>query len=57
MYYVCPDCGKKFKYALDMIPEFGDAFGRCPVCKTQGTYLFDGARPKDDADYEEVEEE
>ena len=27
MYYRCPQCGKKFKYAIDLIPEFGDASG------------------------------
>ncbi|MDC7301078.1 MULTISPECIES: excinuclease ATPase subunit [Agathobacter] len=56
MYYICPNCGKKFKYALDMIPEFGDDYGKCPVCGTMGTYEKDGARTKDDADYEEVDE-
>ena len=56
MYYVCPKCSKKFKYALDMIPEFGDDYGRCPACGEMGTYIKDGARTKDDADYEEVED-
>ena len=23
-YYHCPDCGKKFKYAVEDIPDFGD---------------------------------
>ena len=56
MYYRCPDCGKKFKYAVDMIPVFGDAFGRCPDCGAMGTFLMDGARTPDDADYFEVED-
>lgn len=55
MYYRCPQCGKKFKYAIDLIPEFGDAFGLCPECETPGEYVKDGARAKDDAEYEEVE--
>ena len=55
MYYHCPSCGLKFKYALDLIPEFGDDFGRCPECGTMGTYEKDGARTLDDADYTEVE--
>ena len=56
MYYRCPDCGKKFKYAVDMIPVFGDAFGSCPDCGAMGTFLMDGARTLDDADYFEVED-
>jgi uncharacterized C2H2 Zn-finger protein len=55
MYYRCPQCGKKFKYAIDLIPEFGDAFGLCPECEKPGEYVKDGARTKDDAEYEEVE--
>lgn len=55
-YYQCPDCGKKFKYAQDLIPEFGDAFGKCPDCGTMGTYVKDGSRGTDDAEYYEVEE-
>ena len=55
MYYHCPKCGRKFKYAIDLIPEFGDDFGHCPVCDEPGIYEKDGARTLDDADYEEVE--
>lgn len=55
MYYKCPDCGKKFKYAIDLIPEFGDEFGCCPDCGTMGTYIKEGAITKDDLEYEEVE--
>ncbi|MBQ1395952.1 MAG: excinuclease ATPase subunit [Eubacterium sp.] len=55
MYYHCPKCGKKFKYAIDMIPEFADDFGACPVCGEKGVYERDGARTLDDMDYEEVE--
>ena len=56
MYYHCPDCGKKFKYAQDYIPVFGDAFGRCPDCGAMGVFEKDGARTVDDLDYYEVEE-
>lgn len=55
MYYKCPECGKQFKYAIDLIPEFGDEFGCCPDCGTAGTYIKEGARTKDDLEYEEVE--
>ena len=57
LYYHCPDCGKKFKYASDMIPVFADTFGYCPVCKKEGVFEKDGARTPDDMDYVEVEEE
>ena len=52
MYYCCPKCGKKFKYATDLIPEFGDDFGKCPDC---GTIEKEGARTPDDLLYTEVE--
>ncbi len=55
MYYRCPQCGKKFKYAIDLIPEFGDAFGTCPDCHAGGVLEGEGARTKDDDAYEEVE--
>jgi len=55
MYYRCPKCGKKFKYALDVLPEFGDDFGHCPDCGTMGVYEKEGARTPDDLDYFEVE--
>lgn len=55
MYYKCPFCGKKFKYALDLLSEFGDDFGKCPECGHMGSYEYDGPRRKDDADYFEVE--
>ncbi len=54
-YYRCPVCGTKFKYAVDLIPEFGPRFGLCPNCGAPGDYLFDGARTPDDLEYEEVE--
>ncbi len=55
MYYNCANCNKKFKYAIDLIPEFGDDFGKCPICRKMGTYEKDGARTIDDQNYEEVE--
>lgn len=55
MYYHCPKCGKRFKYAIDMIPEFGQDFGQCPVCGMKGIFEKDGARIPDDSLYEEVE--
>lgn len=56
MYYHCPECGKKFKYALDMLSVFGADFGRCPECGAEGVFEKDGARTPDDGDYFEVEE-
>lgn len=54
-YYHCPDCGKKFKYAVEDIPDFGDRFGSCPDCGTAGVYEQDGPRIPQDLDYFEVE--
>lgn len=56
MYYHCAECGLKFKYALDLIPAFGESYGRCPQCGTAGIYEKDGAVTPDDRDYLEVEE-
>ena len=55
MYYRCPDCGKKFKYATDMIPVFGDRFGCCPDCAVPGVLEQEGARTVDDLQYEEID--
>ena len=55
MYYHCPCCNKKFEYALDLITEFGEDFGKCPDCGIMGIYEYDGPRRKDDNDYVEVE--
>ena len=54
-YYHCPDCGKKFKYAVEDIPDFGDSFGTCPDCGKMGEYEQDGPRIPQDLDYFEVE--
>lgn len=56
MYYHCPQCGRKFKYAVDMIPVFQDTFGFCTVCNKAGVFEKDGARTPDDMDYIEVDE-
>ena len=56
MYYHCDQCGKKFKYEISLIPDFGADFGKCPACHIMGTYEKDGARFPDDADYEEIDE-
>lgn len=55
MYYQCPDCGKKFRYALDLLNEMGDRYGRCPVCGTEGTFIKEGPVSRDSTEYEEVE--
>lgn len=54
-YYHCPKCNKKFSYESGRMTEFGDEFGKCPVCGEMGVYERDGARTKDDKDYEEVD--
>lgn len=56
MYYHCEECQKKFKYAVDMIPVFGDQFGFCPDCNKEGAFEQDGARIPNDAEYIEIEE-
>lgn len=56
LYYHCPECGKKFKYAADMISYFGATFGQCDVCNVDGVYEKEGARTPDDMDYIEIED-
>ena len=55
-YYHCPSCGRKFKYATDLIPDFGARFGLCPRCGVEGVLEKEGARTPDDLEYEEIEE-
>lgn len=57
MYYRCDNCGKKFKYELDLMVAFGQRFGCCPKCGTMGTFEKDGPRLADDNIYEEVEDD
>lgn len=54
-YYNCEVCGKKYKYAADLIPVIGERFGECPVCGCARTPEKDGARTPDDLEYEEIE--
>lgn len=55
-YYHCPVCGKKFKCAVDLIPELGARFGLCPDCGAAGVLEKEGARTPDDLEYQEIEE-
>ena len=55
-YYRCPDCGRKFKYATDLIAELGLRFGLCPGCGAEGVLEKEGARTPDDLEYEEIDE-
>lgn len=54
MCYDC-QCGKKYKYAIDMIAEFGEDFGKCPVCGAQGKLVGEGPVLAKYKDYEEVD--
>lgn len=54
-YYECERCGKKYKYAIDMISEYKEEFGKCPECGNKGKLVKEGARTLDDLEYEEVE--
>ena len=55
MCYECPDCGKKFKNDISLIASLGDDFGRCPVCKTEGVLVKEGAVTGDPLEYEEID--
>ena len=55
IYYCCPECGMKYKYELDKLAAFGDTFGQCPHCGTDGTYEKEGPRLVDDKEYSEVD--
>lgn len=55
MYYHCPECGKKYKYELDLLTFYGDKFGFCPDCDLMGIYEKEGPRLIDDDEYQEVE--
>ncbi len=54
-YYRCAVCGKQYKYAIDLIAELGERFGRCPNCGTEGVPEKEGARTPDDLEYEEID--
>lgn len=53
--YTCAGCRKKFKYAIDMIAELGDDFGKCPVCGMYGIPESKIAVVSGDPTYEEVD--
>lgn len=55
MYYECPDCGKKYKYELDLMTSLGEHFGRCPLCGAEGTFVKEAPRTAGDEDYEEID--
>lgn len=57
MYYACPKCGKKFKYAIDLLDVAGEQFGQCPNCKLEGTFIKEGPNTPDSLEYEEVDEQ
>jgi len=54
-YYLCPTCGKKYKYDADLIGTLGPRFGVCPVCGGESAPVKDGPRGADDPEYEETE--
>lgn len=52
MFYVCPECGTRFKYTLENISE--DYFGKCINCGAEGTLVAESRdMPKDAEDYED----
>ena len=55
MCYTCKKCGKKYKYAIDLIADFGADFGKCPVCGADGDLTYEGAVSPETSEYEEVE--
>lgn len=54
MCYICPKCGKKFKYELGRMQEFGPEYGLCPKCQIQGKFDHDGPKRAEDNEFEEV---
>lgn len=55
MCYVCNKCGKKYRYAVDLIAEFGSEFGMCPDCGSEGKLTCEGPVSPEIVEYEEVE--
>ena len=55
MCYTCKKCGKKYRYAIDLIGDYGPDYGKCPVCGSDGN--LDAEGPVGDATrpYEDVE--
>ena len=56
MFYRCPVCRKKFKYATDIIEQ--QNFGTCPICGSQGILVAESGAsyPADANDYEDMAE-
>ena len=55
MCYVCNSCGKKYRYAIDLIGEYGEDFGKCPDCGSDGKLAWEGPVSTETAQYEDVE--
>lgn len=55
MCYTCNKCGKKYRYATDMIADFGADFGTCPDCGSDGKLTLEGPVSPEVCEYEEVE--
>jgi hypothetical protein len=55
MCYPCKKCGKKYKYAIDLIGDFGADFGKCPVCGSDGDLTYEGPVSPETSQYEEVD--
>ena len=54
MFYVCPECGKKFKSGADRITE--PEFGKCPDCGAMGKFVAESGPtyPSDPDSYEDT---
>lgn len=53
LFYVCPQCGTKFKTETGLILQ--DDFGKCPRCKAAGRLVAESSNaPKDFNDYEDT---
>ncbi len=55
MCYVCNKCGKKYRYATDLIADFGADFGMCPDCGSDGKLTLEGPVSPEVVEYEEVD--
>ena len=55
MCYVCKNCGHKYRYATDLIADFGPDFGKGPKCGSDGKLTLDGPVSPEVVEYEEVE--
>lgn len=51
MYYICPECGLKYKYELGRLTELGNKFGCCPKCGIEGRYIKEGPVVLDDNEF------